>query len=140
MTSTDEHTILGASNQPVCVVLSNHNFSPYVPAGRGESCMLVIRAEDGLLADLENIFRDVFRNFRKPVDSLPQGSVVLLGSTCHCWGWQPKLRTMSGVAAIRSTCLVQPSLSVCLSRFPCLESAPLIQSGTWLTWTHGSCP
>ena len=56
VTCADEHTILGESQQPVCVILSDHNFSPYVPASRGENCMLVIRAEDGLLADLENIF------------------------------------------------------------------------------------
>ena len=45
--------------------------------------MLVIRAEDGLLADLENIFQDVFRNYSKLLGSLPQGSIVLLGSTSH---------------------------------------------------------
>ena len=83
VTCTDEHTIFGAAQQPVCVVLSDHNFRPYVPVSRGEYCMLVIRAEDGLLADLENIFRDVFRNYSKLLGCLPQGSVVLLGSTSH---------------------------------------------------------
>ena len=78
VTCTDEHTIFGAAQQPVCVVLSDHNFRPYVPASRGEYCMLVIRAEDGLLAD-----RDVFRNYSKLLGCLPQGSVVLLGSTSH---------------------------------------------------------
>ena len=42
------------------MLLSDHNISPFVPAGRGESCMLVITAEDRLLADLENIFKDEF--------------------------------------------------------------------------------
>ena len=83
VTCTDEHTIFGAAQQPVCVVLSDHNFRPYVPVSRGEYCMLVICAEDGLLADLENIFRDVFRNYSKLLGSLPQGSIVLLGSTSH---------------------------------------------------------
>ena len=79
VTCPDEHVVLGSENKPVCIVLSDHNFSPCVPASRGESCLLVIRAEDGLLADLDNIFRD----FTKPVGSLPQGSVVLLGLTSH---------------------------------------------------------
>ena len=83
VTCADKHTILGESQQPVCVILSDHNVSPYVPASRGENCMLVIRQEDGLQADLENIFRDVFRNCTKPLGSLLQGSVVLLGSTSH---------------------------------------------------------
>ena len=43
-----------------------HNFSPFVPAGRGETCMLVIRAEDGMLGDMEGIFRDVFRDHIRP--------------------------------------------------------------------------
>ena len=45
--------------------------------------MLVIRAEDGLLGDLEGIFRDVFKDYMRPIGSLPQGSVVLIGSLSH---------------------------------------------------------
>ena len=71
VTCSDEHVVLGSENKPVCIVLSDHNFSPCVPASWGESYLLVIRAEDGLLADLDNIFRDVFRDFTKPVGSLP---------------------------------------------------------------------
>ena len=67
VTCPDEHVVLGSENKPVCIVLSDHNFSPCVPASRGESCLLVIHAEDGLLADLDNIFRDVFRDFSRPV-------------------------------------------------------------------------
>ena len=51
-------------------------FCAYVPANRGEKCMLVIRAEDGLLSDLESIFKDVFRNFCRPEGVLPPGSVT----------------------------------------------------------------
>ena len=36
-----------------------------------------------MLGDLEGIFRDVFRDYCKPVGSLPQGSVILLGSLSH---------------------------------------------------------
>ena len=53
------------------------------PAVNTACSSIVIRAEDGLLADLENIFRDVFRNYSKLLGSLPQGSIVLLGSTSH---------------------------------------------------------
>ena len=45
--------------------------------------MLVIRAEDCLLSDLESIFRDVFRNFSRPEGVLPPGSVILIGSASH---------------------------------------------------------
>ena len=45
--------------------------------------MLVIRVEDGLLSDLESIFRDVFRNFCRPEGVLPAGSVILIGSASH---------------------------------------------------------
>ena len=45
--------------------------------------MLVIRAEDGLLSDLESIFRDVFRNFCRPEGFLPAGSFILIGSASH---------------------------------------------------------
>ena len=115
VTCTDKHTILGASLQPVCVVLSDHNFSLYVTASRSESCMLVISAEDGLLADLENIFRDVFQNYTKPLGSLPQGSVVLLGSTSHL--------SLLGLSAYTEDCvrcsgnlinLSGPAVTVCL--------------------------
>ena len=83
VTCPDKHTVLSDSSKPVCVVLSDHNFSPFVPANRGESCMLVIRAEDGLLGELDGIFRDVFKDFMRPIGSLLQGSVVLLGSLSH---------------------------------------------------------
>ena len=83
VTCPDEHVIMDGKRQPVCIVLSDHNFSPCVPAGRGETCMVIVRAEDGLLADLEYIFRDVFRNFSGPTGSLPPGSIILLGSTSH---------------------------------------------------------
>ena len=45
--------------------------------------MLVIRAEDGLLSDLESIFKDVFRNYCRPEGVLPAGSIILIGSASH---------------------------------------------------------
>ena len=45
--------------------------------------MLVVRAEDGMLGDLEGVFRDVFRDQIKPNGTLPQGSVILVGSLSH---------------------------------------------------------
>ena len=44
---------------------------------------MVIRAKDGLVGDLEGIFRDVFKDYTRPVGSLPQGSVILIGSLSH---------------------------------------------------------
>ena len=82
VTCGDNHVILpgGGGGGPVCIVLADQNFCPFVPAARGEKCMLVIRAEDGLLSDLESIFKDVFRNFCRPEGAQPPGSVVLIGS------------------------------------------------------------
>ena len=37
VTCPDEHVVLGCENKPVCIVLSDHNFSPCVLASRGES-------------------------------------------------------------------------------------------------------
>ena len=48
-----------------------------------QKCMLVIRAEDGLLSDLESIFKDVFRNYCRPEGVLPASSVILIGSASH---------------------------------------------------------
>ena len=49
VTCNDNHVILpeGGGGGPVCIVLADQNFCAYVPANRGEKCMLVIRAEDG---------------------------------------------------------------------------------------------
>ena len=80
VTCPDQHVLLknGINGPPVCVVMSDQNFSPFGPASRDELCMLVITAEDDLLSDLESILHDVFRNFSKPLGALPAGSVVLL--------------------------------------------------------------
>ena len=85
VTCADNHVILpeGGGGGPVCIVLADQNFCAYGPANRGEKCMLVIRAEDGLLSDLESIFRDVFRNFCRPEGFLPAGSVIMIGSASH---------------------------------------------------------
>ena len=45
--------------------------------------MLVVRAKDGMLGDMEGIFRDVFRDHIRPEGALPQGSVILEGSLSH---------------------------------------------------------
>ena len=56
--------------------------------------MLVIRAEESLVSDLESIFKDVYRNFCRPEGVLPPGSVILIGTTGRArvqktdYGWQ----------------------------------------------------
>ena len=45
--------------------------------------MLVVRAEDGMLGDLEGVFRDVFWDQIRPNCTLPQGRVILVGSLSH---------------------------------------------------------
>ena len=83
VTCTESHVLLTDTQHPVCLVLSDQNFCPFVPAKRGEKCPLVVRAEDGMLGDLEGIFKDVFRDYCKPKGCLPQGSVILVGSLSH---------------------------------------------------------
>ena len=48
-----------------------------------ESCVAVLRVEDGKLSDLELLFRDVFLKDVSPAGSLPHGSVVMVGSVTH---------------------------------------------------------
>ena len=48
-----------------------------------ESCVAVLRVEDGKLSDLDLLFRDVFRKHVSPAGSLPPGSVVMVGSVTH---------------------------------------------------------
>ena len=43
VTGAEKHVILSENMFPVCVVLADHNFCPFVPAKRGEMFMLVVR-------------------------------------------------------------------------------------------------
>ena len=117
VTCNDNHVILpeGGGGGPVCIVMSDQNFCPFVPAKRGEKCMLVVRAEGRLLSDLESIFRDVFRNFCRLEVVLPPGSVVLIGSAT-----QQMRRTISGsnnglIAACGNGVTICPLVMVPLS-------------------------
>ena len=114
VTCTEKRVILTDTQHPVCLVLADQNFCPYVPARRGEKCMLVVRAEDGMLGDLEGIFREVFRDYCKPIGCQPQGSAILLGSLSHL--------SILGITSyvedlVRTTnCLINltgPGVSVC---------------------------
>ena len=71
------------SPPPVCVSLTDQSFPPFVSASLSESCVTVLRVEDGKLSDLDKLFRDVFREHVTPVGHLPHGSVVMVGSVTH---------------------------------------------------------
>jgi hypothetical protein len=45
--------------------------------------VVVIRVEDGYLSEIENSFRDIFAEFLRPNGSLPNGSVIMIGSLSH---------------------------------------------------------
>ena len=76
------HTGRMGEGRPVAIVVADQNFPAVVPAAGGD-CLLVVRVEDGTLAELESVFLDRLRAFLKPHGSLPPGSVVLIGSLSH---------------------------------------------------------
>ena len=85
LTCPEKHAFVkpGLSPPPVCISLTDQSFPPFVSASMSESCVAVLRVEDGKLSDLDKLFRDVFREHVTPVGRLPQGSVVLVGSVTH---------------------------------------------------------
>ena len=68
---------------PVCLNLSDQSFSPYIPAEMGKRCIGCVRVEDAKLADLERIFREVFRSHIGDAGHLPRGSLIMVGSFSH---------------------------------------------------------
>ena len=79
---TERHLFIRNDN-PACIVAADQNFSPLLPAKIGLDCIGVIRVEDGSLAEITALFRDVFRNYIRPAGCLPPGSIILLGSISH---------------------------------------------------------
>jgi len=79
---TERHLFIRNDN-PACIVAADQNFSPLLPAKIGLDCIGVIRVEDGSLAEITALFRDVFRNYTRPAGCLPPGSIILLGSISH---------------------------------------------------------
>jgi hypothetical protein len=71
-----------AAGKPLVVVLSDQNFPPMLPSGRGD-CVLVIRVEDGLLSEIESTFIDYVFGGGMTEGGLPVGSVVIVGSVSH---------------------------------------------------------
>jgi hypothetical protein len=66
----------------VAVSVSDQNSPPVLPTGDGR-CVVIIRVEDGRLFKIENVFKDIFKQFLAPLGRLPVGSVVLVGSLAH---------------------------------------------------------
>ena len=60
--------------------VSHSSLPLFITTNMSESCITVLRVEDGKLADLDSLFRDVFRSHGGPVGHIPQGSVVMAGS------------------------------------------------------------
>ena len=72
-----------SAGTPVCLNLSDQFFSPYIPAKIGERCIGCVRVEDAKLADLEGVFREVFRGHIGAAGHLPRGSLIMVGSFSH---------------------------------------------------------
>ena len=85
LTCPEKHAFirLGPSPLPVCIALTDQSFPPFITANMSESCIAVLRVEDGKLSDLDSLFRAVFRSHVGPAECLPQGSVVMVGSVTH---------------------------------------------------------
>ena len=72
-----------SAGTPVCLNLSDQFFSPYIPADIGERCIGCVRVEDAKLADLERVFKEVFRGHIGAAGHLPRGSLIMVGSFSH---------------------------------------------------------
>ena len=91
-----------------------------------ESCIAVLRVEDGKLSDLETLFRDVFRSHVGPVGRLPQGSVVMVGRVTHlslsglsCYT-EELVRTIRSISVIAgSGATVIPAIHILLGGVTC---------------------
>ena len=91
-----------------------------------ESCIAVLRVEDGKLSDLDTLFRDVFRSHVGPVGRLPQGSVVMVGSVTHlsfsglsCYT-EELVRTIRSISVIAgSGATVIPAIHILLGGVTC---------------------
>ena len=85
LTCPEKHAFIriGSNPPPVCIALTDQSFPPLITANMSESCIAVLRVEDGKLSDLDTLFRDVFRSHVGPAGRLPQGSVVMVGSVTH---------------------------------------------------------
>jgi hypothetical protein len=70
------------SGSPILIILSDQNFPPILPAKEG-NCAIIVRVEDGLLSDLENILLERFNEYLPPHGQLVPGSVILIGSLAH---------------------------------------------------------
>ena len=67
---------------PVLIILSDQNFPAILPMLDG-LCPIVIRVEDGTMADLAGVFLERFSAYTSPHGALSPGSVVLMGSLTH---------------------------------------------------------
>ena len=85
LTCPEKHAFVkvGQAGLPVCIALTDQSFPPLITAKMSESCVAVLRVEDGKLSDLDLLFRDVFRKHVSPAGNLPHGSVVMVGSVTH---------------------------------------------------------
>ena len=85
-----------------------------------ESCIAVLRVEDGKLSDLETLFRDVFRSHVGPVGRLPQGSIVMVGSVTHLSLSGVSCYTEELVRTIRSVSVIAGSGTTVIPAIPIL--------------------
>jgi hypothetical protein len=70
------------TGDPQVVILTDQFFPPKLDSCSG-NCPLIIRVEDGLLNEIEGTFLDYWKEFLRPLGSLPMGSVILVGSLSH---------------------------------------------------------
>ena len=67
-----------SSRDPVCIFLTDQNFTPILPTNGPGSCPIIIRIEDGSLSELLAFFRRLLGN-----QKLAVGSTILISSMSH---------------------------------------------------------
>jgi len=79
------HSFAGRLTQegrPVVLVLSDQAFPAMLPAREGD-CVIIVRVEDGTLAEIEMAFAERLGAYLRPHGSLSSGSLILIGSLSH---------------------------------------------------------
>ena len=121
LTCLEKHAFIriGPTILPVCIALNDQSFPPFITANMSESCIAVLRVEEGKLSDLDTLFRDVFRSHGR----LPQGSVVMVGSVTHISLSGLSCYTEELVRTIRSISVIAGSSKTVIPVIPILLGA-----------------
>jgi len=133
-----EHGIL-VPGKPSVVCISDQNF-PSNLSGNEKNCFAVVRIEDASLAELGNLYLELFDKV-----NLPEGSVVLIGSASHlsrvgassyAYDWVELLNRLSHRTKDLNIC---PLIPIVASGASGSLSRDIGQLATWFASVYQSC-